>query len=517
MSWLSGPRHLWRLLQILGALARADALGPVLDEAGFKRGKRRWAANLALRAAAPFGPKADPDSAPLVGALTSLGPPAVKFGQMLATRPDIVGPETAAALAPLQDRMPPFPEAVAVAVIEEELGRPLGEIYAEFGPAVAAASIAQVHPARLPDGRRVAVKVLRPGIEALFKRDIDAFAFGARWLERVAPSSRRLKPTAVVENFAETTRLELDLRLEAASASEFAENAQKAEKSGLEGAMDAPDVYWSRISKRVLTMEWVDGFSARDAEAIRAAGIDLPKLAQTTIQSFLRQALHDGFFHADMHQGNLRVERDGRLMALDFGIMGRLDPMTRRFYAEILIAFLNRDYQRAAQVHREAGYIPATADLGAFSQALRAVGEPIFGLGAEKISMGKLLSQLFEVTAQFGMETQPQLILLQKTMIMVEGVARGFAPSINMWHAAQPVAEQWMREQFSPQTAARDLARSARALSLIGPRLPEIAERFARAAAEPSPPPPKPRNPALDWGLAALLGGGLVALGGWIF
>ncbi|WP_018632406.1 2-polyprenylphenol 6-hydroxylase [Neomegalonema perideroedes] len=510
MSWLSAPRHAWRLLQILGAMARAEAFGPVLDEAGFK-GKRRKAADLALKATTPFGPKGDPEEAPLVRALTSLGPPAIKFGQMLATRPDIVGPETAASLAPLQDSLPPFPQEEAVAVIEAEFGRPIGEIFSEFGPALAAASIAQVHQARLPDGRPVAVKVLRPGIEALFRRDIDAFTFGARWLERISPDSRRLRPLAAVANFDETTRLELDLRIEAASASEFAENA------AAEGKMRAPAIHWSRTSRRVLTMEWIEGTPARDLAALRARGVDMAYLAEAVIQSFLRQALHDGFFHADMHQGNLRVDPQGRLVALDFGIMGRLDQMTRRFYAEILISFLKRDYHRAARVHREAGYISEDADLGAFAQALRAVGEPIFGLGAENISMGRLLNQLFEVTQQFGMETQPQLILLQKTMIMVEGVARSFDPHMNMWQAAQPVAENWMREQFSPPAVARDLAGTLRALSLLGPRLPEIAERFAREAAEPPAKPAPPRRPALEWLAAAALGGGLVALGGWVF
>lgn len=495
---------------MLGAMARAEAFGPVLDEAQL-RGKRRRAADFALRATIPFGPKGDVAAEPLVRALTSLGPPAIKFGQMLATRPDIVGPETAAALAPLQDSLPPFPQAEAVAVIEAELGRPLAAIFAEFGPAVAAASIAQVHKARLPDGRAVAVKVLRPGIEALFRRDIEAFYFGARWLERVSPGTRRLKPAAAVANFEETTRLELDLRIEAASASEFAENA------AAEGKMRAPAIDWSRTSKRVLTMEWIEGTPARDLAALRARGVDMAELAETTIQSFLRHALHDGFFHADMHQGNLRVDDQSRLVALDFGIMGRLDPLTRRFYAELLISFLRRDYHRAARVHREAGYISADADLGAFAQALRAVGEPIFGLGAENISMGRLLNQLFEVTEQFGMETQPQLILLQKTMIMVEGVARSFDPHMNMWKAAQPVAERWIRDNFSPPAAARDLLSAARALSLLGPRLPEIVERFAREAAEPPPKPRRPRDRALEWMAAAALGGGLVALGGWIF
>jgi ubiquinone biosynthesis protein len=282
-------------------------------------------------------------------------------------------------------------------------------------------------------GRKVAVKVLRPGIERSFQRDVDSFYFIARTLELLLPSSRRLRPRAVVDHFAGVVAAEMDLRLEASSASEFRDNTAD------DPLFVVPRIFWETSSRRVMTMEWVDGIPMGDDAAIAAAGIDTAALGDRVIQSFLDHALRDGFFHADMHQGNLKVSRDGAILALDFGIMGRIDPLTRRYYAEILYGFLNRDYRRIAEVHFEAGYVPADQDIELFTQNLRAIGEPIFGQDVSRISMARLLAHLFEVTERFGMQTQTRLILLQRTMVVVEGVARSLNPRTNIWTAAKPI------------------------------------------------------------------------------
>lgn len=393
-------------------------------------------------------------------ALAELGPSYVKLGQFLATRPDVVGRDLARDLARLQDRMPAFSRAEAEAAITAELGESAGTLFTDLGEPVAAASIAQVHRTSLKsDGRAVAVKVLRPGIEQRFRRDLEAFFLAARLAERFVPQSRRLKPLAFVETLEASVSEEMDLRLEAAAAAEMAE------RTAQDQGFRVPKIIWEATAKRVLTSEWIDAAPLRDPAALRAAGQDPQALAALVIRNFLSHALRDGFFHADMHQGNLFADAQGRLVAVDFGIMGRLDPAMRRFMAETLYGFLQRDYGRIADAHFAAGIVDPGRSRDAFAQALRSVGERVFGRPAHEISMARLLQQLFEITEMFGMEMQPQLLLLQKTMVVVEGVARDLDPQMNIWELSRPVVERWMRETLSPETRLRE---AAEGLSAIG-------------------------------------------------
>jgi ubiquinone biosynthesis protein len=383
----------------------------------------------------------------LAAALTKLGPTYVKLGQFLATRPDVVGTAIAQDLESLQDKMPPFPQGEAEASVVAAFGKPLNAVYASFGPPVAAASIAQVHRAEIEkDGVRkpVAVKILRPGIERRFKSDLDAFFFAARKAEAMSLEAQRLRLVEVVATLARSVSLEMDFRLEAAALSEMAENTRN------DPDFRVPTVDWDRTAREVLTLEWIDGTPLGDRAALEAKGYDLPALGRTVIQSFLRHALRDGFFHADMHPGNLFVDTEGRLVAVDFGIMGRLGPKERRFLAEILFGFITRDYHRAAQVHFDAGYVPPQHSVEAFAQAIRAIGEPIHNRTAEDISMAKLLTLLFEVTGLFDMRTRPELLLLQKTMVVVEGVARSLDPKLDMWATADPVVREWIGRNLGP-------------------------------------------------------------------
>ena len=422
----------------------------------------------------------------------------------------MVGPELAAELRVLQDKLPPFPMAEARAAVETELQAPLEAVFAAFEPPVAAASLAQVHRAVLRDtGQVVAVKVLRPGIERAFRRDVDAFHLAASLIETLAPFARRLRPRAVINHFEGVVEGELDLRMEAAAAAEFAANTEA------DAGFRVPRVIWPASARRVLTLEWASGVNLGDVPALAATGADLTRLSERVIQSFLTHALRDGFFHADMHQGNLKLGPDGALVAYDFGIMGRIDAYTRRVYAEILIGFLHRDYRRVAEVHFEAGYVPHDQDPDAFAQALRAIGEPIFGHDATRISMARLLAHLFEVTERFGMETRTELILLQRTMVVVEGVGRSLDPSLNMWETARPVVTDYIRANLGPAAVARDLASAVRILSRIGPRLPQMAEALLIRTNTPDEPPKSRRAvPGWAWGLGgAALGAALVALG----
>jgi ubiquinone biosynthesis protein len=383
----------------------------------------------------------------LSAALTRLGPTYVKLGQFLATRPDVVGPALARDLESLQDRMPPFPQAQAEAAVEAALGKPLNELFLSFGPAVAAASIAQVHKAEIatPDGTKpVAVKVMRPGVDLRFRTDLAAFTFVADRAERLSAEARRLRLIETVATLRRSVAIEMDLRLEAAALSEMAENTRD------DPDFRVPAVDWDRTAKDVLTLEWIDGTPLNDRAALEAHGLDLPQLARAVIQSFLRHALRDGFFHADMHPGNLFVDSEARLVAVDFGIMGRLGPKERRFLAEILYGFITRNYRRTAEVHFEAGYVPSHHAIDDFAQAIRAIGEPIHNRTAEDISMAKLLTLLFEVTGLFDMRTRPELILLQKTMVVVEGVARSLDPKLDMWAVSEPVVREWVERHLGP-------------------------------------------------------------------
>ncbi len=471
-------RHLWRLARVGATLERTDAMPNVLD--AFDAPTRlRLVIRVLTRPAAFMGLKGAEDLPPSARALQALGPAYVKFGQVLSTRPDVTGKSLSRELRVLQDRLPPFSDEEARQTIEHELGRPVEEMFSEFGASVAAASIAQVHPATVREtGQKVAVKVLRPEIEREFRKDVDAFYFAARVIEFLVPFSRRLRPTAVIEHFDGVVTTEMDLRLEASAASEYRAN------SANDQAIDAPEVFWPLSARRVMTTEWVAGTPMGDLEELKAKGYDLPALAEGMIQTFLRHALRDGFFHADMHQGNLKVAEDGTIVALDFGIMGRIDPLTRRYYAEILYGFLQKDYERVAAVHFEAGYVPADKNVADFAQALRAVGEPIFGQDASQISMGRVLAYLFEVTERFGMQTRTELILLQRTMVVVEGVARSLDPNSNMWRSAQPVVEEWIKGNLGPAAVAHDVQKALLALARLSPRLPEMAETLLVKLAE---------------------------------
>ncbi|MBV6486275.1 MAG: 2-polyprenylphenol 6-hydroxylase [Pseudorhodoplanes sp.] len=383
----------------------------------------------------------------LSAALTQLGPTYVKLGQFLATRPDIVGISLARDLETLQDKMPPFPQAQAQEAVEKAFGQPLGKIFATFGPAVAAASIAQVHRAEIetPEGRQaVAVKVLRPGIERRFKTDQDAFLYVARLAEDFSAEAQRLRLIETAATLRRSVALEMDLRLEAAALSEMAENTRD------DPDFRVPTIDWERTAKDVLTLEWIEGTHLSDHETLRAKGFDLPQLGRAVIQTFLRHALRDGFFHADMHPGNLFVDDAGRLVAVDFGIMGRLGLKERRFLAEILYGFITRNYRRTAEIHFEAGYVPAHHSVESFAQAIRAIGEPIHNRTAEEISMARLLMLLFEVTGLFDMRTRTELLLLQKTMVVVEGVARSLDPKLDMWTTAEPVVREWIERHLGP-------------------------------------------------------------------
>jgi ubiquinone biosynthesis protein len=430
-------------------------------------------ARLALRLARLIErPAAAAGSHRLSAALTALGPAYVKLGQFLATRRDVVGAALARDLEDLQDKMAPFGQAEAEAVIARALDKPVSALFSKFGPAVAAASIAQVHRAELLDGRTVAVKVLRPNLDRRFKADLDAFYFAARTAENNSAEARRLRLIEVVDTLARSVTIEMDLRLEAAALSEMAENTKD------DADFRVPAVDWNLTAKDVLTMEWIDGTPLSDRAALAAKGYDLPLLGRTVIQSFLRHAMRDGFFHADMHPGNLFVDADGKLAAVDFGIMGRLGAKERRFLAEILHGFITRDYQRTAEVHFEAGYVPPQHSIEAFAQAIRAIGEPIHNRAAEDISMAKLLTLLFEVTGLFDMRTRPELLLLQKTMVVVEGVARTLDPKLDMWTTSEPVVREWITRNLGPVGRIEDVAGG---VSEVGKFLGTVPSLLARA------------------------------------
>jgi ubiquinone biosynthesis protein len=502
---LRGPHNIWRLIRTGATFERTGAMNVVLDALNASPLLRITFRTLAW----PFkwlGYKGDPTAPPATRALMALGPAYIKFGQVLSTRPDVVGDEMAVQLRVLQDKLPPFSIDEAKAEFEREIGIPVDQVFSHFSEAVAAASIAQVHRAVLADtGEAVAVKILRPGIEKAFRKDIDAFYFAARTIEFLSPASRRLRPMDVITHFEGVVLGELDLRLESSAAAEFAANTER------DKGFRVPPIKWHLSARRVMTLGWVDGIGAADVDALDAAGFDRRALASRVLQLFLSHALRDGFFHGDMHQGNLKIAPDGAIVAYDVGIMGRIDEYTRRVYAEILFGFIRKDYKRVAEVHFEAGYVPADRDVDEFARALRAVGEPIFGMDASRISMARLLSYLFEVTERFGMETRTELILLQRTMVVVEGVARTLDPHMNIWQVAKPIVEDYIKESIGPKALLRDLARTARVLARFGPRLPQLAEAALIRQATVTPPIPQSRLlPALGYtGLGVVLGGAI--------
>lgn len=425
----------------------------------------------------------------LARAFERLGPVAIKLGQLLSTRADVFGARFADDLSHLKDRLPPFPLADARAAVEASLGRPVEAVFASFEPPVAAASIAQAHPATLHDGRRVAVKVLRPGVERRVARDLRAMRLAARLAQRIPPA-RRLEPALFTQTVARALTLELDLRLEAAAAGELGEVMAR------DPFMRAPEPVWAGVGPRCLTLLWAEGLPLSDAAALEQSGLDRPALANNVIRGFLAQALDHGAFHADLHEGNLFVGPPAVVTAVDFGIVGRLSAIDRRVFAEVLWGFLRRDYRRVAEVHFEAGYVPAGQDVAGFAQALRAVGEPIFGRDARDVSMGRLLGQLFEITGLFEMRLRPELVLLQKTMVTVEGVARRIDPAHDIWAAARPVVERYVARELGPAARVRRLAvEGSRAL-----------QGLARLGEPPAPPivMVQPASNGLAWVALAL-------------
>ena len=503
--------HLFRLLRWGRTLARHGALR------GIERDPLTPAPVRRLARIARLGARV-PDQPAYADAFEALGPAAIKLGQALATRPDLVGEEAAADLFRLQDALPPAPFPLVRAAIERGLGKPIEALFSHFEEqAVGAASIAQVHRAVTTDGRQVAVKVLRPGIEEEMERAIETYEWAAAQAESLGGELARLRPRLVIATFRQWTLRELDLRREAASASELAEGMEA------EPGFVVPAVDWSRTSRRVLTIDWVDGIKLADREGLIAAGHDPQKLAATIVRAFLRQAIAEGFFHADMHQGNLFSLPDGRIAAIDFGIMGRIDRQARVWLAEILHGLITGNYRRVAEIHFEAGYVPPHHNLAEFTTALRAVGEPIRGLPVKDISIGQMLDGLFAITRAFDMPTQPHLLLLQKTMVMVEGVAQSLDPEINMWETAGPFVGEWLRSELGPEAFIADrLVADVRTLA----RLPELVRRIEARLPPPgaAPPPPPLREVEVvrigggwwRYSLVAVLGAAAGLLATWL-
>jgi ubiquinone biosynthesis protein len=512
--------HIARLLRWGRVLARHGALR-IIEE-----GRNTPAPVRRLCRLARFGTM-QPRVPDYAAAFQAIGPAAIKLGQTLATRPDLVGAEAARNLLSLQDSLPPVPFDLIRAEIENSFGAPLEALFASIeSEPVGAASIAQVHRAITADGRKVAVKVLRPGIREKFAQDIETYEWAVAHLEAFGGEAARLRPRAIIANLKRWTVRELDLRREAASASELAE-AMK----GQEGYA-IPAIDWDRTNGSVMTIEWVEGVKISEIDVLRAQGHDLAEIARRLVLTFLRQAISAGFFHADMHQGNLFVQADGTIVAIDFGIMGRIDRRARQWLAEILFGLTTGDYRRVAEIHFEAQYVPSYHSVEEFATALRAVGEPMRGKAVSELSVGQMLDGLFAITRDFDMQTQPHLLLLQKTMVMVEGLATALHPEINMWDVAAPFVRSWIRDELGPEAAIADRLREDAGTLL---RLPELIRRIedrfpARGGAPDQAPLPeielmwsqRRRRMWLSWPgyVAAALGGALSAWAavhwGWI-
>ena len=510
--------HVFRLLSWGRTLARHGALRGIEQDINTPAPVRRLCRIARFGAVQP----SEPDYA---GAFTAIGPAAIKLGQALATRPDLVGEEAARNLLSLQDSLPPMPFALIQREIEASFAKPLEALYAHFDETpIGSASIAQVYKAVTAEGRQVAVKVMRPGIREKLARDIDTYEWAAAHLEALGGEASRLRPRLVIANFKRWTVRELDLRREAASASELTEAM-----AGYEGYR-VPGIDWDRTSGRVLTIDWIDGIKISDMAALDAAGIDRPALAKRLVLAFLTQAISSGFFHADMHQGNLFVESDGTIAAIDFGIMGRIDRRARVWLAEILYGLTTGNYRRVAEIHFEAQYVPSYHSVDEFATALRAVGEPMRGKPVSELSVGQMLDGLFAITRDFDMQTQPHLLLLQKTMVMVEGLATQLDPGINMWDVSGPFVKGWIRDELGPEAAIAERLRDD-AKTLL--RIPELVRRLedsfpAKGGAPEAPPLPdvplvwERRGEPSHWPryVAAALAGGAALYGaqmlGWL-
>ena len=405
-------------------------------------------------------------------ALEEMGTTFIKLGQFLATRPDIIGEELAKNLEKLQDKLPAFDTHEAKKIIKKEIGDNQFKNILELGEPIAAASIAQVHLAKIKnENKEVAIKILRPDIEKLFNEELDALMLFAYIVENTFSKAKRLKLVEVVHLLREITNIEMDLRFEAAAANELYENTKN------DKGFNVPKIYWNYTAKKVLTLDKVDGTSIREHKKLRELGVDLKILAENLIQHFLKQAVRDGFFHGDMHQGNLFVDQKGNIIPVDFGIMGRLDKNNRKFLAEILYGFIQRDYTKVAEVHFQAGLVPQNASKEEFAQALRSVGEPIFGQSIKDISGGNLLAQLFEITEKFNMPTQTPLLLLQKTMVVVEGVARKLYPETNIWEVSRPVLEDWLKDIKSPKSTLDTAINTSTEIIKRIPDFPDLMDK----------------------------------------
>jgi len=497
--------HLWRLLKWGRTLARHGALKGIEADPLTPRQVRLLVRIVSFGASSP----PTPDYAK---ALQDIGPAAIKLGQALSTRPDLVGDRAAENLSRLQDDLPPSPFPAIKAAIEASFETPLDQLFASFDPVpVGSTSIAQVHRAVTTDGRDVAVKVLRPGIEQEFAKAIETYEWAAAHIESVSSEALRLRPRLVVAHFRQWTTRELDLQREAASASELRENMIA------EPGFFVPEIDWRRTARRVLTLEWLDGVKLNDRDALVAAGHDCKALAAILVRAFLRQAVVDGFFHADLHQGNLFALPDGRIAVIDFGIMGRIDRRARMWLAEILYGLITGNYRRVAEIHFEAQYVPPHHSIEEFATALRAAGEPIRGLPVKDISVGRMLESLFSITRDFDMPTQPHLLLLQKTMVMEEGVATNLDPDINMWETAEPFLKEWLRSELGPEAYyAERLTDTVRALKLVPQLIHRMNEYYPPRGAAP-PPPPLPDIALIErrhwWGyaLAGAVGAAIAA------
>ena len=418
------------------------------------------------------------DKERLSNSLQSMGTTFIKLGQFLATRPDIIGESLSKQLEKLQDKLPPFPLSDAKAIIKSDLGDQMFNSILNISEPIAAASIAQVHKAQINDNgtiKDVAIKILRPEIKKIFNDEIDALMFFAFILESIVKKTKRLKLVEVTFLLKQITNHEMDLRFEAAAANEYAENTKN------DIGFKVPNIYWNFTSENVMTLDWIDGNSIRETEMLESQNIDTGKIATDIIQHFLRHAVRDGFFHADMHQGNIFIDKSGQIVPIDFGIMGRLDKLSKRFLAEILYGFIQRDYKKVAEVHLAAELVPKNVPVDELAQALRSIGEPIFGQTVKDISGGKLLKQLFDVTEKFNMQTQPQLLLLQKTMVVVEGVARKLNPNTNIWETSRPVLENWLRESKDPINSISETIKDTREVIKKLPEFPEVMEKANQA------------------------------------
>ncbi len=414
----------------------------------------------------------------LSNSLQSMGTTFIKLGQFLSTRPDIIGEDLSKQLETLQDKLPPFPLSEAKNIVKKDLGEQMSNSIINISEPVAAASIAQVHKAQIDDDgtiKDVAIKILRPQIKKIFNDEIDALMFFAFVIESIIKKTKRLKLVEVTFLLKQITNHEMDLRFEAAAANEYAENT----KNDL--GFKVPNIYWNFTSENVMTLDWIEGNSIRETEILQNQNIDTNKIATDIIQHFLRHAVRDGFFHADMHQGNIFVDKNGQIIPIDFGIMGRLDKLNKRFLAEILYGFIQRDYKKVAEVHLLAGLVPKNVPVDELAQALRSIGEPIFGQTVKDISGGKLLKQLFDVTEKFNMQTQPQLLLLQKTMVVVEGVARKLNPNTNIWETSKPVLENWLKETKDPINSINDTIKNTSEVLKRLPEFPEIMDKANQA------------------------------------